>query len=33
MSELDKIIWATIYYGWLIGKYGENWEKERDIFL
>jgi predicted 3-demethylubiquinone-9 3-methyltransferase (glyoxalase superfamily) len=25
-TEQDKIIFATIYYGWLVGKYGVSWE-------
>ena len=33
MDEIEKIIWATIYYGWLIGKYGDDWEIERKKFL
>lgn len=26
-SGVDKTIFATIYYGWLVGKYGEQWEQ------
>lgn len=25
-SNLEKNIFATIYYGWLVGKYGSDWE-------
>lgn len=24
-SEIDKLGYATIYYGWLVGKFGTNW--------
>lgn len=27
-SELEKHIFATIYYGWLVGKYGKNWKSK-----
>jgi len=33
MPHNDKVIWATIYYGWLVGKYGNDWEEERAKFL
>jgi len=26
-SRLEKIVIATMYYGWLIGKYGKDWNK------
>tara|TARA_R110000744_G_scaffold357580_2_gene464454 strand:+ start:7849 stop:8082 length:234 start_codon:yes stop_codon:yes gene_type:complete len=25
-SNVEKNIFATIYYGWLVGKYGKDWE-------
>ncbi len=25
-SDLDKGLFAAIYYGWLVGKYGKEWE-------
>ena len=25
-SEGEKIMFASIYYGWLVGKYGVEWE-------
>lgn len=25
-DELIKHLFATAYYGWLVGKYGNNWE-------
>ena len=25
--DLNKNIFATIYYGWLVGKYGKEWKK------
>lgn len=24
-SELQKHIFSSVYYGWLVGKYKENW--------
>ena len=26
-EELVQIIFATIYYGWLVGKHGEDWKE------
>lgn len=26
-TDLEKISYAMIYYGWLIGKYGTEWRK------
>lgn len=28
-SDLKKILFATIYYGWLVGTYGDDWNKVR----
>lgn len=25
-SDLEKHLFAAIYYGWLVGKYGNDWE-------
>jgi hypothetical protein len=25
-SELEKNIFATMYYGWLVAKYGKDWK-------
>ncbi len=25
-SDNDKVIFATVYYGWLVGKYGNDWK-------
>jgi len=25
-SELEKHIFATMYYGWLVAKYGKDWK-------
>jgi len=33
MSDTDKLIWSSIYYGWLVGKYGNDWEIEQNKFL
>ena len=27
-SENEKIIFATIYYGWLLSEYGLEWESQ-----
>lgn len=27
-SQNEKIVYATIYYGWLVGKYGNNWRNQ-----
>ena len=26
-SELEKNIFATVYYGWLVGLYGNDWKE------
>lgn len=26
ISDLEKHIWASFYYGWLVGKYKDNWK-------
>jgi hypothetical protein len=25
-SEVEEAIFAAVYYGWLVGKYGNNWK-------
>lgn len=25
-SDITKMVFAVIYYGWLVGKYGKKWE-------
>lgn len=29
LSELEKLTWATMYYGWLVGTYGTLWKNHR----
>ena len=24
-DEVQKVLFATTYYGWLVGRYGKNW--------
>lgn len=25
-DDIEKTLFATVYYGWLVGKYGSNWD-------
>jgi len=27
-GEIEKHIFSSIYYGWLVGKYGDDWESK-----
>ena len=32
-TKQEKLLFATVYYGWLVGRYHENWEERVNEML